>query len=126
MKHLRFDMMVANLDCKEIRHPQTVMKELGISYTHATPQSIGDQWWFWNCDGFPEKLPEYITTLDADPMDCIGYGLSKEEAEKMGMKTIRESGWEKVLEGMTTVEEVRSVTTGEEKENAHLCLPGKG
>jgi len=42
------------------RHAQVVMKELGITYQHSTPQSIGDQFWFWNCENIPEKLPDYI------------------------------------------------------------------
>lgn len=83
MKHLRFGMMTANLECNEQRHPQEVMKELGITYAHATPQSMGDQWWFWNCEGLPENLPEYLTILDIDPMDCIGWGLSEEDAKKI-------------------------------------------
>jgi hypothetical protein len=56
------------------------MRELGITYQHATPQSVGDQWWFWNCRNLPDKLPEYLTELNIDPMDAIGYGLSREDA----------------------------------------------
>lgn len=59
------------------------MKRLGITYQHATPQSMGDQWWFWNCDNIPEEIPDHIEELNLDPMDCIGFGLSKEEAEKI-------------------------------------------
>jgi len=62
-------------------HPQKAMKELGITYQHATPQSMGDQWWFWNCENLPEQLPPFLTKLDADPMECIGFGLSRENAE---------------------------------------------
>jgi hypothetical protein len=64
-------------------HPQTVMKELGITYQHSTPQSMGDQWWFWNCENLPEILPKYLTEMKNDPMECIGYGLSKETAERI-------------------------------------------
>ena len=59
------------------------MKELGITYQHATPQSMGDQWWFWNCENVPDTLPEDLEDLNLDPMTCIGYGLSKEDAEKI-------------------------------------------
>ena len=64
-------------------HPQDVMKKLGISYQHATPQSMGNQWWFWNCENIPDELPENIESMAIDPMDAIGYGLSKEMAEKI-------------------------------------------
>ena len=63
------------------RHPQKVMKELGITYQHATPQSIGDQWWFWNCKNIPDDLPDYFSSLNVDPMECIGRGLSQNDAE---------------------------------------------
>jgi hypothetical protein len=80
--HLRFSMMSA-FYCNEKRHPQVVMKELGIAYQHSTPQSIADQWWFWNCENVPETLPKYLDVLSVDPMECVGYGLSKEDAEKI-------------------------------------------
>lgn len=83
MKHLRYCMMGAMINHDESRHPQKVMKELGIDYQHATPQSMGDQWWFWNCENIPDDIPGFITDLNLDPMECIGYGLSKENAEKI-------------------------------------------
>ena len=81
--HLRYDYMTAILDCNEGRHAQEVMHDHGITYQHSTPQSIGDQFWFWNCENVPAPLPKYITVLDLDPMECIGWGLSKEDAEKI-------------------------------------------
>ena len=78
--HLRFCYMTAQLDCEENRHAQKVMHDLGITYQHSTPQSLGDQWWFWNCENIPDELPKYITELNLNPMECIGYGLSEEEA----------------------------------------------
>jgi len=81
--HLRYDYMTATLDCNEGRHAQKVMHDLGITYQHSTPQSIGDQFWFWNCENVPEPLPKYITVLGLDPMECVGWGLSKEDAEKI-------------------------------------------
>lgn len=74
-KHLRYSLFDAPSG-----HPQKVMKELGITYQAATPQSMGDQWWFWNCENIPESLPANFTELKLDPMKCIGYGLSPEEA----------------------------------------------
>ena len=64
-------------------HPQHVMEALGITYQHATPQSICDQWWFWNCENVPQELPNFLTELKADPMECIGFGLNEETAKKL-------------------------------------------
>ena len=64
-------------------HPQKVMKQLGIIYQHATPQSMGDQWWFWNCENIPEPLPPFLEVADWNPMEMIGWGLRKEDAEKI-------------------------------------------
>ena len=74
--HLRL-----SLPCEE--HPQIFMKKLGISYKHSTPQSIADQWWFWCCKNVPNNLPNNISVLEANPFECIGFGLSKEDAEKI-------------------------------------------
>lgn len=82
-KHLRFDCMVAIIDCEEKRHPQIVMEELGISYQHSTPQSIAEQFWFWNCENVPESLPKFISIEDWDPIEMIGFGLSKKDAIKI-------------------------------------------
>lgn len=81
--HLRYSIMTASIDCKENRHPQTVMEELGITYQHSTPQSIADQWWFWNCENVPATLPKFLEELNVKPYDVIGYGLSKEMADQI-------------------------------------------
>lgn len=82
MKHLRFDLVTA-YTCGEPGHAQTVMKKLGITYAHATPQSIADQWWFWCCENVPEKLPSYLEVMDVKPHEAVGYGLSREDADKI-------------------------------------------
>lgn len=82
-KHLRFDVAWSAYNKVKQDHPQKVMKELGITYQHATPQSMGDQWWFWNCENVPDELPPYLEVADWDPMKMIGYGLSLEDAEKI-------------------------------------------
>jgi hypothetical protein len=76
--HLRF-----NLYSYSGPHPQAKMRELGIRYQHSTPQSMGDQWWFWNCENVPDPLPEFLEPMDNNPMECIGWGLSKAEAERI-------------------------------------------
>lgn len=98
MKHLRYSMRGAFdhsnaghphepstcvVQIQSCRHPQLAMKELGITYQHSTPQSICDQWWFWNCENIPDEIPDFITDLNLDPMEQIGWGLSKESAEKI-------------------------------------------
>lgn len=82
-RNLKFSYETASVDFCENRHAQTVMKELGITYSHATPQSLGDQFWFWNCKSVPDDLPGYITDLNINPMDAIGFGLSRDTAEAL-------------------------------------------
>jgi hypothetical protein len=62
-------------------HAQKAMKEMGITYQHATPQSIGEQWWFWNCENIPDELPLFLSILNLNPIDCVGWGLSQKNAE---------------------------------------------
>lgn len=80
--HLRYGLMTAH-DNGETRHAQETMKALGITYQHATPQSISDEWWFWNCENIPSVLPPYLTQLKIRPADAIGWGLDEELAEKI-------------------------------------------
>ena len=84
--HIRYNCMTASIDCDENRHPQEVMKELSISYQLSTPQSLYDQWWFWNCQNVPGNLPKFLTELKMNPHDAIGKGLSKEDAEQLATK----------------------------------------
>lgn len=88
MIDLRYILQGAD-EAGEKRHPQEVMKALGIHYIHATPQSLGDQWWFWCCDlhvtsdsiGF-KPLPSFIEPIDlGDAFKYVGWGISKETAE---------------------------------------------
>lgn len=74
MKHLRFDMRGA-YEAGKHAHPQKTMKDLGITYQHATPQSIADCWIFWNCENYPDDLPDYFDEMKEDPMEWIGFGL---------------------------------------------------
>ncbi len=80
--HLRFEMIRADTH-REHRHPQVVMRELGITYTHSTPQTLGEQWWFWNCDHIPAELPPYLSVLRVSWRDAIGYGLTPKEAAEI-------------------------------------------
>lgn len=76
MIHLR-------VDCYEGPHPVDLMRSLGITYQHSTPQSMGDQWWFWNCKNVPSHLPDRFSVLDLDPQEAVGFGLSQEIADKI-------------------------------------------
>jgi hypothetical protein len=62
-------------------HPQSFMRNAGISYLGATPQTMGDQWWFWGCTNAPDPLPRHLSLLVASPLDWIGCGISREDAE---------------------------------------------
>ena len=82
--HLKYWYNEAGMIYNENRHAQTVMKELGITYTHSTPQSMGDQFWFWNCSNIPDNLPSYIEELKIEnPLEYVGWGLSEEEAKEI-------------------------------------------
>jgi hypothetical protein len=58
------------------------MKDLGITYKVATPQSMADQWWFWGCENLPYPMPDYLTPLDVDP-DSPHSCLSDAEKQKL-------------------------------------------
>lgn len=77
--HLRYCLQDAD-SAGEHRHPSTVLREMGITYQLATPQSVIDQWLFWNCVNIPSKLLPYIAEFDANPMDYVGKGLTEVEA----------------------------------------------
>lgn len=79
--HLRYD--VRHPEANE--HPQDIMRKLGIKYEKATPQSIADEWWFWNCTNIPPVLPEFLEPLNVKPHEAIGYGLSKEDADRISI-----------------------------------------
>jgi hypothetical protein len=89
LKHLRYDIM-AGIKSNENRHPQDVMKALGISYQYAVPQSIADQWWFFNCENVPSLLPSYLTELNIDPIKCIGHGLSVDMALEIIKRSLKQ------------------------------------
>lgn len=83
MKNLLFSLISAQIDCNETRHAQVVMRELGITYQHAVPQSVADCWNFFNCDGNLDNLPPYLTEMKSGPQSYVGHGLSQETADKL-------------------------------------------
>lgn len=66
------------------KHAQVCMKELGITYQLAVPQSIGDCWWFFNCENVPDELPEYLRERDFGDLNrLVGFGLSQKDADDL-------------------------------------------
>ena len=86
--HLKFCFRTA-YEASEKRDAKIVMKDLAITYSHDTPQSIGDQYWFWNCENIPSPLPKYLEVLDIDPLDAVGFGLTEKEAKEIKEKQIK-------------------------------------
>lgn len=49
------------LDCPaNLPHPQVQMRNLGITYREAVPQSMIDCWEFYGCENIPDVLPPWI------------------------------------------------------------------
>jgi hypothetical protein len=84
-KHLKLDLYALHIFGKDQakNHPENIMLSLGIQYSHSTPQSMGEMWQFWNCKNIPDKLPEYITIADWNPLEWVGYGLSEAKAKEI-------------------------------------------
>ena len=61
MKNLKYDMLATHKE--ETRHPQIVMRDIGITYGEAMPQTMGDCWWFIDCKNVPETLPIPLSIL---------------------------------------------------------------
>lgn len=69
-----------DLDC----HAQTLMKNLGITYQLAVPQSLYDCWLFFMCEYDPEKWDDSLTVInELDPFALVGHGLSYKDAENI-------------------------------------------
>lgn len=47
-------------------HPQKYMKRLGITYKDSTPQSMTDEWWFFECENVPDPFPDCFRELKTD------------------------------------------------------------
>jgi hypothetical protein len=73
-------------------HPQALMRALGIKYEIAVPQSVADQWWFFNCTSVPDPLPPYLTELQITPCQAVGLGLTQEMAEQLERRASPSTG----------------------------------
>lgn len=66
------------------KHAQICMKDLGITYQLAVPQSISDCWWFFNCENVPDELPKYLVVRDfGDLNKKVGFGISQKTADEL-------------------------------------------
>lgn len=81
--HLKLDLIGLHLSGDEYKHPQKIMKDLGIEYELGVPQSIADCWQFFNCSNIPDNLPNYINVFNHEPLEYIGWGLSPHEARSL-------------------------------------------
>lgn len=75
MKHLKFDVRAyVEIFGINSKHPKKFMDDAGIIYSHAVPQTLGDQWWFFNCEKIPDNVEGCISILDIDnPLDLVGF-----------------------------------------------------
>lgn len=68
--HLLLNYRDAN-ECGVHGHAQSIVRGLGINYELAMPQSMADQFWFFNCTNVPEPLPTYMKVLDVKVQECM-------------------------------------------------------
>ena len=68
-------------------HAQEFMETMGIAYQHAVPQSMFDSWWFFNCENIPDPLPDCLKFMRSTPQECVGRGLSQQNADAINAKT---------------------------------------
>jgi hypothetical protein len=81
--HLTYDLTLA-----PPLHPHEVLRDLGITYQHATPQSVFESWWLWNCENCPNPLPPFLAPLTISPMKAVGNGLSTDWARAIEKREI--------------------------------------
>ena len=65
IKHFRYDVTSAGMFSDIHEHPQTQMRNLGFHWIKCEPVTVADCWWF-RCDEYPKKLPEYIYKMKDD------------------------------------------------------------
>lgn len=81
-KILRLDLR-GMFDAGIAQHAQVWMKEQGIGYFYAVPQSMADQWWFYHPQNLPSTLPSFVSVEEVDPFRHVGWGLSEQGAKKI-------------------------------------------
>src|SRR3989304_2715773 len=105
--------------CKEeIKVPANALVDLGFSPEEAKATKTYKGKGCANCSdtGYRGRIALYeVMAIRDNVKELILQGAStgelREAGRKNGMKTLRESGLQKIREGLTTVEEVLRVTT---------------
>ena len=116
---------LVRVSCPSCRVPYTpdpaILKELGVDGVNLEESKIHEvkgceecgHTGYWGRVGIYEflKVSEDVQKLILEKKDS---NIIKEAARKYGMRTLREDGWLKVKQGITTVSEVLRVTQEEE------------
>jgi type IV pilus assembly protein PilB len=107
--------------CRDCKQPVEAKEDELVPYGHV-PQGLGNVLFYrgkgcptCNFTGMKGRVAIYEVMPISEPLrDMILKSAStaelREQAQKDGMKTLRQAGLMKVLEGTTTVEEVLRVT----------------
>lgn len=68
-------------------HAQKVMRDLGITYKEAIPQTIADCWDFLFCENVPDDLPPGVRAYDEMPnrYKTPGWGRSQDAIDRNGV-----------------------------------------
>ncbi len=105
-------------ECKEVYTPELgVMEELGIDQSQVKDHTIYKGAGCEKCaqTGFRGREGIYELLMISDDireliLDKAPSNVIKEKGRKNGMKTLREAGWDKVRQGISTISEVLRVT----------------
>jgi type II secretory ATPase GspE/PulE/Tfp pilus assembly ATPase PilB-like protein len=108
--------------CKqEVKSPREALKELGVkeeSFSGTLYEGKGCE--LCKFTGFRGRTAIYEILVITDPIrelivNRTPLNVIRKEAIKAGMKTLRQDGWIKIKQGLTTVSEVLRVTQEEEE-----------
>lgn len=68
----------------DIKYNNTITaQDLGIDYSKAVPQTMGEQTWYFNCQNVPEELPDGWSIIEGELEKFIGYGLSWDDVKEL-------------------------------------------
>lgn len=110
--------------CKKCKHPYTPdpreLRSLNITAQQASTASFAKGAGCENCNGSGYRgragiFEIFVSNDELQRMIYENAGTSRlrDKARALGMRTMREDGLRKVLTGMTTIEEVVSITVGD-------------
>ena len=114
-------MRVICTDCKEEVTPEKkALKEIGVSRGELSGATLYQGRGCAECDftGYRGRMGRFELLVMTDPMKELvlekrSANVIKELAKDEGMIVLREDGWQKVQNGITSVEEVLRVTQDE-------------